>query len=56
MYFWCVPYTGAEFVLHNARFLSRVYPAGSRTLSSNFNPQEFWNVGIQLGPYCADIL
>ncbi|XP_062403202.1 1-phosphatidylinositol 4,5-bisphosphate phosphodiesterase zeta-1-like [Sardina pilchardus] len=40
--------SGAEFVLHNTRLLSRVYPAGSRTLSSNFNPQEFWNAGIQL--------
>ncbi|KAL2093958.1 hypothetical protein ACEWY4_011270 [Coilia grayii] len=40
--------SGAEFVRHNTRFLSRVYPAGSRTLSSNFNPQEFWNAGIQL--------
>ncbi|KAM6960654.1 1-phosphatidylinositol 4,5-bisphosphate phosphodiesterase zeta-1-like [Aplochiton taeniatus] len=39
---------GSEFVLHNARFLSRIYPAGSRTSSSNYNPQEFWNVGSQL--------
>ena len=41
--------SGADFVLHNQRFLSRIYPAGSRTSSSNYNPQEFWNVGSQLG-------
>ncbi|XP_061772665.1 1-phosphatidylinositol 4,5-bisphosphate phosphodiesterase zeta-1-like isoform X1 [Nerophis ophidion] len=40
--------TGKEFVHHNQKFLSRIYPAGSRTSSSNYNPQEFWNVGSQL--------
>ncbi|KAI3371179.1 hypothetical protein L3Q82_023810, partial [Scortum barcoo] len=40
--------SGAEFVQHNQKFLSRIYPAGSRTSSSNYNPQEFWNVGSQL--------
>ncbi|XP_057693133.1 1-phosphatidylinositol 4,5-bisphosphate phosphodiesterase zeta-1-like isoform X4 [Corythoichthys intestinalis] len=40
--------SGKDFVLHNQRFLSRIYPAGSRTSSSNYNPQEFWNVGSQL--------
>ncbi|XP_013872247.1 1-phosphatidylinositol 4,5-bisphosphate phosphodiesterase zeta-1 [Austrofundulus limnaeus] len=40
--------SGAEFVQHNQRFLSRIYPAGYRTSSSNYNPQEFWNVGSQL--------
>ncbi|KAJ0069291.1 hypothetical protein NL108_003218, partial [Boleophthalmus pectinirostris] len=39
---------GADFVSHNQRFLSRIYPAGSRTTSSNYNPQKFWNVGAQL--------
>ncbi|KAA0712069.1 1-phosphatidylinositol 4,5-bisphosphate phosphodiesterase delta-4 [Triplophysa tibetana] len=39
---------GAEFVLHNARQLSRVYPSGLRTDSSNFNPQDMWNVGCQI--------
>ncbi|XP_054844573.1 1-phosphatidylinositol 4,5-bisphosphate phosphodiesterase zeta-1 [Eublepharis macularius] len=38
----------AEFVQHNVRFLSRIYPKGTRTNSSNYNPQEFWNVGCQL--------
>ncbi|KAM4733379.1 1-phosphatidylinositol 4,5-bisphosphate phosphodiesterase zeta-1-like [Anableps anableps] len=40
--------SGSSFVQHNQRFLSRIYPAGSRTSSSNYNPQEFWNVGAQL--------
>nr|XP_057931618.1 1-phosphatidylinositol 4,5-bisphosphate phosphodiesterase zeta-1-like [Doryrhamphus excisus] len=40
--------TGKDFVQHNQKFLSRIYPAGSRTSSSNYNPQEFWNVGSQL--------
>ncbi|KAM4618211.1 1-phosphatidylinositol 4,5-bisphosphate phosphodiesterase zeta-1-like [Polymixia lowei] len=40
--------TGPEFAQHNQRFISRIYPAGFRTFSSNYNPQEFWNVGSQL--------
>ncbi|XP_024259460.1 1-phosphatidylinositol 4,5-bisphosphate phosphodiesterase delta-4 [Oncorhynchus tshawytscha] len=40
--------TGAEFVCHNSRQLSRVYPSGMRTDSSNYNPQELWNVGCQI--------
>uniref|UniRef100_A0A8C1QAQ5 Phosphoinositide phospholipase C n=1 Tax=Cyprinus carpio TaxID=7962 RepID=A0A8C1QAQ5_CYPCA len=39
---------GSEFVLHNARQLSRVYPSGLRTDSSNFNPQDMWNAGCQI--------
>ncbi|XP_065808139.1 1-phosphatidylinositol 4,5-bisphosphate phosphodiesterase delta-4 isoform X1 [Labrus bergylta] len=39
---------GAEFVLHNSRHLTRVYPSGFRTDSSNFNPQEMWNAGCQI--------
>jgi len=34
--------------LYNTRQLSRVYPAGKRIDSSNFNPQQLWNAGIQL--------
>ncbi|XP_037623722.1 1-phosphatidylinositol 4,5-bisphosphate phosphodiesterase zeta-1-like isoform X1 [Sebastes umbrosus] len=41
--------SGTDFVHHTQRFLSRIYPAGSRTASSNYNPQEFWIVGSQLG-------
>ncbi|XP_036396616.1 1-phosphatidylinositol 4,5-bisphosphate phosphodiesterase delta-4-like [Megalops cyprinoides] len=39
---------GAEFVQHNARQLTRVYPSGLRTDSSNFNPQDMWNAGCQI--------
>uniref|UniRef100_A0AAV2LCK3 Phosphoinositide phospholipase C n=1 Tax=Knipowitschia caucasica TaxID=637954 RepID=A0AAV2LCK3_KNICA len=39
---------GAEFVMHNARQLTRVYPSGFRTDSSNYIPQEMWNVGCQI--------
>ncbi|KAM4554328.1 1-phosphatidylinositol 4,5-bisphosphate phosphodiesterase zeta-1-like [Fundulus diaphanus] len=37
-----------DFVQHNQRFLSRIYPAGSRTSSTNYSPQEFWNAGAQI--------
>ncbi|XP_069807283.1 1-phosphatidylinositol 4,5-bisphosphate phosphodiesterase zeta-1 [Dendropsophus ebraccatus] len=37
-----------EFVRHTSRFLTRIYPKGSRAESSNFNPQQFWNVGCQM--------
>uniref|UniRef100_A0A8C2XH89 Phosphoinositide phospholipase C n=1 Tax=Cyclopterus lumpus TaxID=8103 RepID=A0A8C2XH89_CYCLU len=40
--------TGTEFVHHNSRQLTRVYPSGFRTDSSNFNPQEMWNAGCQI--------
>ncbi|XP_062953217.1 1-phosphatidylinositol 4,5-bisphosphate phosphodiesterase delta-4 isoform X2 [Cynocephalus volans] len=39
---------GNEFVQHNVRQLSRVYPSGLRTDSSNYNPQELWNAGCQM--------
>ncbi|KJE92081.1 phospholipase C delta 4 [Capsaspora owczarzaki ATCC 30864] len=37
-----------SFVSHNRARLSRVYPSGSRFNSSNFDPQLFWNCGIQM--------
>ncbi|XP_068579407.1 1-phosphatidylinositol 4,5-bisphosphate phosphodiesterase zeta-1-like isoform X2 [Cebidichthys violaceus] len=40
--------SGADFVQHTQKFLSRIYPAARRMTSSNPNPQEFWNVGSQL--------
>uniref|UniRef100_A0A8C7YKP6 Phosphoinositide phospholipase C n=1 Tax=Oryzias sinensis TaxID=183150 RepID=A0A8C7YKP6_9TELE len=40
--------SGAEFVQHNSRQLTRVYPTGFRTDSSNFHPQEMWNAGCQI--------
>ncbi|XP_021047066.1 1-phosphatidylinositol 4,5-bisphosphate phosphodiesterase zeta-1 isoform X2 [Mus pahari] len=37
-----------EFIFHTASFITRVYPKLMRADSSNFNPQEFWNVGCQM--------
>ncbi|NXE89004.1 PLCD4 phosphodiesterase, partial [Menura novaehollandiae] len=39
---------GNEFVRHNAWQLTRTYPSGMRTDSSNYSPQEMWNVGCQI--------
>ncbi|XP_069047315.1 1-phosphatidylinositol 4,5-bisphosphate phosphodiesterase delta-1a isoform X1 [Lepisosteus oculatus] len=36
------------YVCHNIDKLSRIYPAGSRTDSSNYNPVNLWNVGCQI--------
>ncbi|XP_035703073.1 1-phosphatidylinositol 4,5-bisphosphate phosphodiesterase delta-1 isoform X2 [Folsomia candida] len=40
--------SGEALVEYNKRQLSRIYPAGSRTTSSNFNPIDYWNVGCQI--------
>lgn len=40
-----------EFVNHNKYFMSRVYPNGMRVDSSNYNPQDLWNCGCQMGEY-----
>ena len=37
-----------EFILHNRRLLSRVYPAGVRVNSSNYDPIPHWSSGCQL--------
>uniref|UniRef100_A0A3Q0R2L1 Phosphoinositide phospholipase C n=1 Tax=Amphilophus citrinellus TaxID=61819 RepID=A0A3Q0R2L1_AMPCI len=39
---------GTDFVQYNSRQLSRTYPSGLRTDSSNYNPQDMWNVGCQI--------
>ncbi|NP_001090146.1 1-phosphatidylinositol 4,5-bisphosphate phosphodiesterase delta-4 isoform X1 [Xenopus laevis] len=39
---------GNDFVRHNAWQLMRIYPTGLRTDSSNYNPQDMWNVGCQM--------
>ncbi|KAM3603914.1 uncharacterized protein V6R79_004013 [Siganus canaliculatus] len=36
------------YVRHNVEKLSRIYPAGSRTDSSNYNPVPLWNAGCQI--------
>ncbi|NXV43307.1 PLCZ1 phosphodiesterase, partial [Uria aalge] len=43
-----VKHSANEFVSHTSRFITRIYPKGTRTTSSNYNPQEFWNVGCQM--------
>ncbi|XP_056338460.1 1-phosphatidylinositol 4,5-bisphosphate phosphodiesterase zeta-1-like [Oenanthe melanoleuca] len=37
-----------EFVSHTTRFITRIYPKGSRVSSSNYNPHVFWNIGCQM--------
>ncbi|NWX84321.1 PLCZ1 phosphodiesterase, partial [Nothoprocta pentlandii] len=44
-----VKHSAQEFIGHTARFITRIYPKGTRATSSNYNPQEFWNVGCQMG-------
>nr|XP_033773399.1 1-phosphatidylinositol 4,5-bisphosphate phosphodiesterase delta-3 isoform X2 [Geotrypetes seraphini]XP_033773400.1 1-phosphatidylinositol 4,5-bisphosphate phosphodiesterase delta-3 isoform X2 [Geotrypetes seraphini] len=39
---------GNDLVCHSIHYLSRIYPSGLRTDSSNYNPQEMWNTGSQL--------
>ncbi|KAF6121048.1 phospholipase C zeta 1 [Phyllostomus discolor] len=38
----------SDFILHNNKFITRIYPKATRADSSNFNPQQFWNVGCQM--------
>lgn len=42
-------FSGNSFVRHNVNHLSRIYPAGRRTDSSNYSPVEMWNGGCQIG-------
>ncbi|XP_033095373.1 inactive phospholipase C-like protein 2 isoform X2 [Anneissia japonica] len=37
-----------DFVNHNKRLLTRVYPNAHRVDSSNLNPQDMWNCGCQI--------
>ncbi|CAG8455021.1 8033_t:CDS:10 [Paraglomus occultum] len=37
-----------NFLRHNVRHLSRIYPAGFRINSSNYEPQHHWNAGNQM--------
>ncbi|TNN46500.1 1-phosphatidylinositol 4,5-bisphosphate phosphodiesterase delta-1 [Liparis tanakae] len=36
------------YIHHNMDKLSRIYPSGSRTDSSNYNPVPLWNAGCQI--------
>ncbi|XP_061777258.1 1-phosphatidylinositol 4,5-bisphosphate phosphodiesterase delta-1a isoform X3 [Nerophis ophidion] len=40
--------SASAFIHHNMDKLSRIYPAGSRTDSSNYNPVPMWNAGCQI--------
>ncbi|XP_034042745.1 1-phosphatidylinositol 4,5-bisphosphate phosphodiesterase delta-4 [Thalassophryne amazonica] len=40
--------SGSDFVQYNVKQLSRIYPSGIRTDSSNYNPQDLWNAGCQI--------
>ncbi|CAL8278209.1 unnamed protein product [Lota lota] len=40
--------SASSYIHHNMEKLSRVYPSGSRTDSSNYNPVPFWNAGCQI--------
>ncbi|XP_034242163.1 1-phosphatidylinositol 4,5-bisphosphate phosphodiesterase delta-4-like [Thrips palmi] len=39
---------GEELVDFNSRRLSKIYPAGTRTGSTNFQPWPYWNAGCQI--------
>ena len=47
---------GADYVEYNKRQLSRIYPAGGRVDSSNYNPQQAWNAGCQIGTNSLPLL
>lgn len=49
MWFSIFSFAGRLFVRHNSRQLSRIYPSGQRLQSSNYDPQEMWNGGCQMG-------
>ncbi len=37
-----------KFINHNTTHLSRIYPRGSRVMSSNYDPVPLWLAGCQL--------
>ena len=45
-----------DWVVHNAVQLSRTYPAGRRTDSSNYDPMPMWLAGAQIGECLSTIL
>uniref|UniRef100_A0A8C3AKU5 Phosphoinositide phospholipase C n=1 Tax=Cyclopterus lumpus TaxID=8103 RepID=A0A8C3AKU5_CYCLU len=40
--------SATAYINHNMDKLSRIYPSGSRTDSSNYNPVPMWNAGCQI--------
>lgn len=49
--FFCLDVLSAanSYIRHNVDKLSRIYPGGSRTDSSNYSPVPLWNAGCQIG-------
>lgn len=43
-----MPKMNANISKHNAKYLMRVYPKGTRISSHNLNPVPFWGVGAQI--------
>ena len=37
-----------KFVQHNQKYLSRIYPKGTRVMSSNYDPIPAWLAGCQM--------
>ncbi|XP_046406042.1 1-phosphatidylinositol 4,5-bisphosphate phosphodiesterase delta-4-like isoform X2 [Ischnura elegans] len=37
-----------NFIIYNTKQLSRIYPSGTRTESSNYKPLPFWSIGCQI--------
>ena len=46
---------GQQFVEFTRRQLARIYPAGTRIDSSNYDPVALWNAGCQLGKFCSGL-
>lgn len=38
----------ADWIKHNFKHLTRVYPKGARLTSSNFDPRPYWDAGAQM--------
>ncbi|PHH73425.1 hypothetical protein CDD80_3827 [Ophiocordyceps camponoti-rufipedis] len=43
-----LPANGAAIAAHNARYLMRVFPKGTRISSSNLKPVAYWGIGAQV--------
>ncbi|RWS31552.1 phospholipase C gamma-like protein, partial [Leptotrombidium deliense] len=45
---WLTPQKCKMFTVYHQQQLSRVYPAGRRIESSNYDPMRMWNCGVQM--------
>ena len=46
----------AKIIEYHKWKLSRTYPSGSRTDSSNYDPQPLWKAGFQIGEFMVEIV